>query len=84
MSAFAAFREGIRRVNAAPHLLVGMFLVTLTLALPLSLALRGMIEAHLGPSLAAETAASGVNYDWWQEFSAQGVGLANTFVPSII
>lgn len=84
MTALSAFREGIRRVNAAPHVLAGMFLVTLTLALPLALALRGMIEAHLGQSLAAETVASGVNPDWWQEFSAQAVGLASTFAPSII
>lgn len=84
MSAFAAFRDGIRRVNGAPMVLAGMFTVTLFVALPLSIALRGMIENHLGDSLAAETAASGVNHDWWQEFSAQATALATTFVPSII
>ena len=42
-----------------------------------------MIETHLGQSLAAEEAAAGTNYDWWQEFSAQARGLATTFVPSI-
>lgn len=82
--AISAFREGIRRVNAAPMVLAGMFLLTLLVALPLSIALRGMLEAHLGESLAAETAASGVNYDWWQEFSAQATALAASFVPSII
>lgn len=84
LSAFSAFRDGVRRVNRAPHVVVGMFLVTLMVALPLSLALRGMIEAHLGRSLAAETLASAVNVDWWQEFSAQATGLATTFVPSVI
>lgn len=84
MSALSAFRDGVRRVNKAPHLVLGMFLVTLAIALPLSLALRGMIEAHLGPSLEAETLASGVNGDWWQEFSAQAAGLGTTFVPSLI
>lgn len=84
MSALAAFRDGVRRVNRAPHLVAGMFLVTLLVALPLSLALRGMIEAHLGDSLAAETLAAGANYDWWQEFSAQATGLGRTFVPSVI
>jgi uncharacterized membrane protein len=82
--AIRAFREGIGRVNRAPAMLLGMALVTFLIALPLSLALRGMIEAHLGRSLAADTAASGTNYDWWQEFSAQASGLATTFVPSII
>ena len=84
MSALAAFRDGVRRVNRAPHLVAGMFVVTLLVALPLSLALRGMIEAHLGRSLAAETAAAGVNSDWWQEFSAHATGLGTTFVPSVI
>lgn len=84
MSALSAFRDGLRRVNGAPHVLVGMFLVTLMLALPLSIALRGMIEAQLGGSLAADTLAAGANYDWWQEFSTHAAGLATTFVPSVI
>jgi hypothetical protein len=80
----AAFREGVLRVNGAPFVLMGMCLVTLLVAFPLSLAMREMIAAHLGSSLAAETAAAGTNYDWWQEFLAQASGLATTFVPSII
>lgn len=84
MSAATAFRDGIRRVNGAPVLLAGMFALTLLVALPLSYALRGMIAGHLGTSLAAEEAATGTNYDWWQEFSAQASGLGTTFVPSIV
>jgi hypothetical protein len=84
MRALTAFRDGVRRVNSAPVMLLGMFLATLLVALPLSLVLRGAIESSLGRSLAAETAASGVNYDWWQEFSTQATGLAATFVPSIV
>ena len=61
-----------------------MFLVTLLIALPLSIALRGMIEAHLGTSLVADAVAAGANYGWWQEFSAQATGLGTTFGPSII
>jgi hypothetical protein len=84
MGAIAAFREGIRRVNGAPMLVGGMFAATLLVALPLSYALRGMIAAHLGSSLAAEAAAAGTNYDWWQEFSGQAAGLGSTFIPSIV
>ena len=83
MSAAAAFREGIRRVDGAPALLAGTFAVTLLVSLPLAYALRGMIAAHLGSSLAADAAASGTNYDWWREFSAQATGLGTTFVPTI-
>lgn len=84
MGPAAAFREGIRRVNGAPMLVIGLCLVTFLVALPLSLALRGMIEAHLGDSLAAESVAGGANYQWWQEFSAQASGLGATFAPSVI
>jgi hypothetical protein len=84
MTALSAFRDGVRRVNGAPWVVAGMFTVTLLVALPLSIALGGMIEAHLGPSLTAETLAAGVDHGWWQEFSAQAAGLAQTFAPSII
>ena len=84
MSALSAFRAGIGGVNRSPLIVIGMFLVTLLIALPLSVALRGMVEAHLGGSLAADTAATGVNYPWWQEFSASATGLGTTFVPTII
>ena len=84
MAAAQAFRDGVRRVNGAPALVAGMVGVTFLVAFPLSLALRGMLEAHLGNSLYGQAAADGVPYDWWQEFSAQASGLGTTFVPSIV
>jgi hypothetical protein len=83
MRPFAAFREGMRRVNGAPMVVLGMFAATLAVALPLSYAMRAIIETDLGSSLAANSAAAGINYDWWQEFSAQASGLVSTFIPSI-
>lgn len=84
MHVFAALRDGIRRVNTAPAVLAGVWALTLLLALPLGLTLRGMLREHLGESLAADSAASGVNYEWWQEFSAQATGIGTTFSPSVI
>ena len=84
MAVTNAFRDGARRVRGAPMMLIGLFAVTLLMALPLSYVLRAMLEAHLGASLAANAAAAGANYDWWQEFLAQASGLGKTFVPSII
>jgi len=84
MTFFSACRDGIRRVNAAPAILAGVWLLTLLVSLPLTLALRGSLEQHLGASLAADTAASGVNYDWMQEFGDQATGLGTTFTPTII
>ena len=76
MSPTAAFREGLRRVNAAPALLAGTFAVTLLVSLPLAYALEGMIAAHLDSSLAADAAAAGTNPEWWREFQARPPVLA--------
>jgi hypothetical protein len=53
-------------------------------SLPLALTLRGAIASNLGRSFAADAAADGVNYDWWQEFSSQASGVARTFTPAAI
>jgi hypothetical protein len=84
MGSRGALREGLGRAARAPVLLLGTSLVTLLVALPLAIALNGMIAAHLGNSLAAESALQGVDYGWWREFLAQATGLGTTFVPSII
>jgi hypothetical protein len=79
-----SFSEGWKRVRSAPALLVGVYAMTLALALPLAITMRGLLQTHLGASLAAEGAANGVNYDWWQEFTSQATGLGTTFSPTII
>jgi hypothetical protein len=84
VSPVAAWIEGARRVNRAPAILIGVWALTLLVSVPLALVLRGMLASHLGASLAAETAASGVNYDWMQEFDEQASGLGTTFKPTII
>lgn len=84
MKVLAAFTDGVGRVARAPALVAGLWLVTLLIAWPLALVLRGMLQQHLGASLAAETAASGVNFDWWNEFLAQAAGIGQTFVPAIL
>lgn len=79
-----ALRHGVRRVSAAPAVLLGVYLATVLAALPFALVLRGTLRAHLGSSLMADTAATGVNWDWWQEFSSQASGLGRSFTPSVI
>lgn len=84
MTAVDAWRDGVRRVNRAPVLLAGVWLMTVAVSMPLALVLRGMIAQHLGSSLAADRAASGVNYDWMQEFADQATGVGVTFKPTVI
>jgi len=80
----SAFADGLKRVRHAAWMVVGLWLSTILLALPLVVTLHGMLGDHLGTSLAAEAAASGVNFDWWNEFLAQAAGVGQTFVPAII
>ena len=79
-----ALFDGIGRVLSAPALVGGVYLLTLLLAAPLTLALHDAIAAHLGASAAAEQAAAGVHWEWWEEFQAQARGFERTFTPSII
>jgi hypothetical protein len=80
----SAWRDGMRRVNDAPLILAGVWLMTVLFSLPLTLALRDALAAHLGSSLAADRAASGVNYEWMQEFGEVATGAAATFRPTIL
>ena len=79
-----AFIDGLMRVKRAPWLVLGVWLSTLLLAMPLAIALHEQLSAHLGESMAAQTAAAGVNYDWWNEFLAQTSGVGVSFVPAIL
>lgn len=80
----SSWRDGLRRIAAAPALTAGVYFITLLAALPLALSLREALQDHLGSSLAAGDTADGVNYDWWQEFSSQASGIGTTFTPTII
>ena len=79
-----AWLDGLGRVLKAPALLAGVYLVALTTAVPLGLVVRNGIATHLGESVAADTAATGVNWEWWEEFQAQATGVERTFEPRII
>jgi len=79
-----ALFTGFRRVLAAPAVLVSVYIVTLAAAAPFALVLWNSLQTHLGASLMADSAASGVNWDWWQEFTGQARGLETTFTPSVI
>ncbi len=79
-----ALVDGLMRVKRAPWLVMGVWLSTLAMAMPLGIVLHEQIHDHLGASMAAQAAADGVNYDWWNEFLAQTSGVGVSFVPAII
>ena len=74
----------MRRATGAPIILLGVWLMTMLVSLPLTLVLRDMIRQHLGSSLAGERAAGGIDSDWMQEFGDQAAGIGITFKPTII
>jgi len=78
------WRDGWRRVLAAPAVVVGVLVLTCVLAMPLALLLRGEIAARLGDSLAADAMADGVAYTWWEEFLAGTTSLGGTFTPAVV
>jgi hypothetical protein len=76
--------DGLRRVWRAPAILCGVWAVTAIVAVRPAAALYRAIVGDLGSSIAASTAAGGVNWAWWQEFTARQPAFAETFRPSII
>jgi len=84
MTVFHALRDGIHRVNRAPALLFGVWMMTLLVSVPLTLEMRGQLAAHLDASLETDSATSGVNHDWMQEFAEQASGVGTTFSPVVI
>ncbi len=68
----------------APALTASVLGLTLLLALPLAMTLRGMLDEHLGASLEADRAAAGWNAGWAAEFAAQAQGLGRTFTHEIL
>ena len=65
MTVWKACNKRWRRSLRAPWLIVGFWALTLLLALPLAITLRGLLAAHHGDTRAARPAGSGVNIDWW-------------------
>jgi hypothetical protein len=80
----ASLRGGIRSVNRAPAILVGLWLMTIAAALPLAETIRTDIMQHLGSSVEADVVSEGVDYEWMQEFGARAAGVDLTFKPSLI
>ena len=85
MSPLAAWRDGARRVNRAPAILLGRLGADAAGQRAAGAgAARRCWRSISAPASPPTRAASGVNYDWMQEFSDQATGLGTTFKPTII
>jgi hypothetical protein len=79
-----AWCDGFHRVAHVPAIVVGVLLITMATAAPLTLAMRDLLQRTLGRSLVAESLTSGFDLDWWQEFAAQAGAFGTTFSPNLI
>jgi hypothetical protein len=68
----------------APAILLGVFVLTLLIALPAGRVLQARIASSLGSSLDADQMAAGANGEWWERFGQDASGLDETFTPSVI
>ncbi len=79
-----ALIDGIQRVGRAPAVVLGVYVITLLTAAPLGIVMHEVIATDLGSSVAADDAAVGVNWEWWEEFQSNATGVARTFSPRIL
>ena len=84
LSAGFAVRSGIGRATRAWATVIGVWLMTVTVSLPVSLGVGERIAAHLGRSLQGAVLAEGADNDWMSEFQSQASGAASTFSSSVI
>ena len=61
--ALSALREGIRRVNRAPAIWLGVWALTILVSLPLAAAMRDRLQTSLGSSLAADSQCGSLRND---------------------
>lgn len=80
----SAFRDGVGRVLGAPALLVGVFAVSLLLAMPASHLVQAQIAGSLGSSRVAEEMVQGVSTEWWGESLETASGLGQSFTTNVI
>ena len=78
------FLSGLRSVLRTPSLLAWVYLTTLVVALPLTLAMRELLQGSFEGSLMEDRLRQGFDLLWHQEFAAGRTGLGKTFGPAVV
>ena len=78
------FLAGLRSVLRTPSLLAWVYLTTLVVALPLTLAMRELLQGSFEGSLMEDRLRQGFDLLWYQEFAAGRTGLGKTFGPTVV
>ena len=78
------FLAGLRLVLRTPSLLAWVYLTTLVVAFPLTLAMRELLQGSFEGSLMEDRLRQGFHLLWYQEFAAGRTGLGKTFGPAVV
>lgn len=78
------FSAGLRRVLMAPSLVAWVYLISLVVAFPLTLAMKDLLQASFEGSLVEDRLRQGFDPAWHEEFAAGSTGLGKTFGPSLV
>lgn len=84
MDARTHFLAGLRLVLRTPSLLAWTWLTTLALALPLTLAMKTLLQGAFEGSLVEDNLRQGFDLAWYEEFAAGSSGLGETFGPRVV
>ena len=75
---------GLRLVLHTPSLLAWVYFTTLVVALPLTLAMKNLLQGSFEGSLVEENMSQGFDLSWYGEFAANNSGLGETFGPRVV
>ncbi len=83
MSILKSLVTGLSQVFVSPGLVLGIYLLSLVVALPLAVGMRGTLESSIGSSLVDEKLTAGFDLGWYGEYSSGARGLERTFTPAV-
>jgi hypothetical protein len=78
------YTKGLGLVRRSPSLIFWVYLACVVIALPLTAAMRNILNDSFGSSLVQEQMRRGFDISWYGEFSSGAKGLAATFGPGVV
>ena len=84
MDARTHFLAGLKLILRTPSLLAWVYFTTLFVALPLTLAMKHLLQGSFEGSLVEDGLRQGFDLSWYEEFAAGSSGLGKTFGPRVV
>ncbi len=84
MKQISHYTKGLGLVGRSPSLVFWVYLACVVIALPLTAAMRSILNDSFGSSLVQEQMRRGFDISWYGEFSSGATGLASTFGPGVV